>query len=73
MAIDRIDQDLCTGCGICVNSCEFDVIRMDREKKKAKITYGDDCVMCSRCAQDCPCEGNSYQPGPICPHHNRLG
>ncbi|MBW1803016.1 MAG: 4Fe-4S binding protein [Deltaproteobacteria bacterium] len=28
MAIEKIDLELCTGCGTCVNSCPVDVIRM---------------------------------------------
>ncbi|MBI5441403.1 MAG: 4Fe-4S binding protein [Deltaproteobacteria bacterium] len=54
MAIDRIDPDLCTGCGICVNSCFMDVIRMDEGTEKAAIRYGEDCVYCGFCARDCP-------------------
>ena len=37
MVIERIDQELCNGCGICVTTCSVDVIRMDRELKKAVI------------------------------------
>jgi NADPH-dependent glutamate synthase beta subunit-like oxidoreductase len=29
MSIERIDLQLCTGCGTCVNSCPCDVIRVD--------------------------------------------
>ena len=54
MAIELIDLELCNGCGICVNSCPTDVIRMDKEIKKAVITYPDDCQMCEWCAKDCP-------------------
>jgi NADPH-dependent glutamate synthase beta subunit-like oxidoreductase/Pyruvate/2-oxoacid:ferredoxin oxidoreductase delta subunit len=29
MTIERIDQELCNGCGICVDSCSVDVLRLD--------------------------------------------
>jgi len=54
MSIERIDSELCNGCGICVKSCPVDVIRMDRESKKAVIQYPEDCMLCGFCAQDCP-------------------
>lgn len=54
MVIERIDPELCTGCGICVNSCSMDVIRMDTSTKKAFIRYPDDCMLCLWCERDCP-------------------
>ena len=33
MAIDEIDPELCNGCGVCVNSCPMDVIRMDGKSR----------------------------------------
>jgi NAD-dependent dihydropyrimidine dehydrogenase PreA subunit len=54
VAIDRIDPELCNGCGICINSCHMDVIRMDEESKKAIIKYPEDCVCCEYCKLDCP-------------------
>ena len=59
MAIDRIDHELCTGCGICVKSCPMDVIRMDEEKKKAVIKYPEECMLCEFCVLDCPDEAIS--------------
>lgn len=50
----RIDRDLCNGCGICVNSCPMDVIRMDRNSKKAIAKYPEDCTLCDFCEIDCP-------------------
>ena len=29
MAIERIDTELCVGCGVCLNSCCMDVVRID--------------------------------------------
>ena len=54
MAIERIDPVLCNGCGICVDSCCTDVIRMDDETKKAVIKYPEDCMLCLICELDCP-------------------
>ncbi len=54
MAIERIDENKCNGCGICVNSCPMDVIRMDEERKKAIATYPEDCTLCAVCEIDCP-------------------
>jgi NAD-dependent dihydropyrimidine dehydrogenase PreA subunit len=54
MAIERIDTDLCQGCGTCVDTCWLDVIRMDEEKKKAYIKYPEDCRMCALCELFCP-------------------
>jgi len=44
MAIDEIDPELCNGCGMCVNSCPMDVIRMDGKSRKAIIKYPEDCM-----------------------------
>ena len=52
--IEKIDPELCNGCGICVDSCATDVIRMNEETKKAQITYSEDCTLCCMCEQDCP-------------------
>jgi NAD-dependent dihydropyrimidine dehydrogenase PreA subunit len=54
MAIEKIDEELCVGCGICVDSCSMDVIRMDEGSGKAVVRYGEDCVLCGFCNRDCP-------------------
>jgi len=54
MAIERIDQDLCVGCGLCVEKCSRDVIRFNRGTKKAFVMYPDDCICCGFCAPECP-------------------
>jgi len=54
MSIERIDPELCNGCGTCVDSCMVDVIRMDEEGKKAIVRYPEDCTGCTFCEQDCP-------------------
>jgi NAD-dependent dihydropyrimidine dehydrogenase PreA subunit len=54
MSIEKIDQDLCNGCGICVEICPMDVFRMDEGNNKAVIRYPEDCMLCEFCALDCP-------------------
>ena len=62
MTIEKIDPELCTGCGICVNSCSVDVIRMDEEAEKAIIQYPQDCMLCEFCVLDCPEEAITVTP-----------
>jgi len=54
MGIRRINEALCTGCGICVDHCSMDVLRMDDERNKPLIMYLRDCMSCFMCERDCP-------------------
>ena len=54
MAIERIDTDLCNGCGICADTCPADVIWMDDKEKKPIIKYPEDCSLCGLCELVCP-------------------
>ena len=54
MAIERVDLELCDGCGICVDSCCADVLRIDEKTNKAVIKYPEDCFLCLICELDCP-------------------
>ena len=54
MAIERINTELCIGCGLCVNCCPGDVIRLDNERKKAFVKYPEECSMCFFCLSECP-------------------
>ncbi len=56
MGIRKIDYHLCTGCGICVDHCPMDVLRMDEETKRPLIAYLRDCQSCFLCERDCPVE-----------------
>jgi NAD-dependent dihydropyrimidine dehydrogenase PreA subunit len=62
MAIEKIDEDLCIGCGECVDSCPMDVIRMDEAGATAVIRYGEDCQNCEQCVLDCPVAAITVTP-----------
>ncbi|MFC2070636.1 ferredoxin family protein [Chloroflexota bacterium] len=65
MTIERIDLDLCNGCGLCFDACPMDVIRIDEETKKAVIKYPEECMCCAYCDFECP-EGAIY----VSPYRN---
>ena len=48
-----INEDLCVGCGICVDDCPVDAISMEDEKAKINM---EDCIRCSTCHSVCPQE-----------------
>lgn len=55
MGIQVINLDKCVAdCGICVESCPTDVIRLDPGTRKTYIAYGQDCCVCFLCEMDCP-------------------
>ena len=62
MAIEKIDAELCSGCGICVLSCPMDVFRLDKENKVSIIKYPEDCMLCGWCVVDCPEEAVTLTP-----------
>jgi NAD-dependent dihydropyrimidine dehydrogenase PreA subunit len=62
MAIQEVDKEKCIGCGQCVKSCAVDVIRMDKEEKKAYIAYPQDCMLCELCLFFCPVDALVFTP-----------
>jgi NAD-dependent dihydropyrimidine dehydrogenase PreA subunit len=54
MAIRNFWREKCIGCGICVSCCPMDVLRMEKEEKKAVVAYPDDCIACWGCESFCP-------------------
>ena len=56
MPVKRIDPDKCNGCGLCVDYCPMDVIRMNEKTGIAEIRYPKDCIVCYNCEFDCPAD-----------------
>jgi ferredoxin len=52
----KINAELCTGCGTCVDICPVEAISLDNDK--AAID-GDACVDCGTCVDECPVEAIS--------------
>jgi NAD-dependent dihydropyrimidine dehydrogenase PreA subunit len=47
----QLDQDKCTGCGLCLQVCPHGVLKMNH--KKAGIVDRDSCMECGACARNC--------------------
>ncbi len=54
-----IDQELCTGCGNCTETCPADAI--SGEKKKPQTISEERCVGCGRCVQVCSAYDTIFQ------------
>lgn len=68
MAIEKIDKEKCVGCGICVESCPADVIRMDAATSKAYPKYPQDCVTCCWCLGECPAAAVIHTAAVVSPY-----
>jgi len=49
-----VNEDLCVGCGVCVDDCPVDAITL-KENQKAVIN-DDACIRCGQCHEVCPQE-----------------
>jgi len=58
----RIDEELCTGCGICAKTCPTDAI--SGELHKPHIISEERCVSCGRCVQVCCAYDTIFQEFP---------
>jgi len=47
-----INEDLCVGCGVCVDDCPVGAITL-KENQTAVINE-DECIRCGRCHEVCP-------------------
>ena len=48
----QVDQDLCVGCGTCVERCYYGAMELNEEGKAERT--GEYCIGCGVCAYFCP-------------------
>lgn len=51
--VNQVDQELCLGCELCLDACQFDALRMDEEGMVVQVK-AIRCVGCGVCAPVCP-------------------
>ncbi|MDK1032283.1 MAG: 4Fe-4S binding protein, partial [Planctomycetia bacterium] len=51
--VASVDEELCSGCGLCVKACSYDARKMD-EKTHVAIVEEVLCQGCGACASACP-------------------
>ncbi len=52
----KINVELCTGCGTCVDICPVEAITIEKDKA---VIDADSCVDCGTCVDECPVEAIS--------------
>lgn len=50
--VSQVNQELCTGCGTCVDKCPTGSLELNDEEKSQKV--GERCIGCGICAAFCP-------------------
>lgn len=55
-----VDQDLCSGCGLCSKSCTYSAISVNQETAKAQVDF-DLCYGCGVCVSICPHRALSFK------------
>ena len=51
--VAAVDEEICSGCGLCVKACSYDARKLD-EKKRVALVEEVLCQGCSACASACP-------------------
>ncbi len=60
----KIEHDLCTGCGVCLEVCPRNVLEL--AERKAVIIELDRCIECGACQLNCRYDAISVQAGVGC-------
>ena len=48
-----VNEELCIGCGTCVDACPVEAITVADGKA---VVDADECLSCGVCAGECPCD-----------------
>jgi NAD-dependent dihydropyrimidine dehydrogenase PreA subunit len=49
-----IDQERCTGCGVCVDMCPKEILFIDKKTGKCAVTDENKCDRLAGCEMACP-------------------
>ena len=60
----QLDENKCTGCGMCLDVCPHDVFKMN--SSHAVIQNRDACMECGACSRNCPFGAVSVDVGVGC-------
>ena len=60
----KLDEDKCTGCGMCLEVCPHAVFRMN--SRRVEIVDRDACMECGACSRNCPFDAVSVRTGVGC-------
>jgi len=67
----KLIDEKCTGCGICINVCPHNVLKV--ENKKAVIIDKDMCMECGACSKNCPFNAIEVKTGVGCAYAVIMG
>ncbi len=67
MGIKSYKEDLCNGCGLCIDDCPMEVFVLDKTTGKAKVAYPEDCWECNGfcCENECPTDAIEITPASV--------
>ena len=60
MANVTVNEDICKGCGLCIDACPKNIMELDRQRLNKKgyhpahCTLLAECIGCAFCATMCP-------------------
>jgi len=60
----KLNQEKCTGCGMCVNVCPHEVFLI--KDGKAQLVDKNSCMECGACAKNCLFSAIEVKPGVGC-------
>ena len=52
----KVDEEKCTGCGTCIDTCPVEVFELEETEGKtlSKVVAEDECIVCRACEVQCP-------------------
>ncbi len=58
----EVDDDLCSGCGVCIAVCPYDANKLEKTEEGLKSTVGVlKCKRCGTCVSACPSEARTIK------------